>query len=265
MVLSCYQFAPKLHEVEANVEKMLNVTETCEETQILVFPELAVSGYFFQNKEEVIAANKRYISSEIYEKMCEISQKRNMIISYGFPEVSDGKTYNSAQIIFPDSSYNKVYRKTHLFYNEINCFEFGDSGFFNVYYPPFDLNLGTMICYDWRFPEAARTLALKGSDVIICPSNLVTPLWGRVMPGRAIENKVYVAVANRTGTELENGEELLFNGCSAIYNYIGDALAEAGFDSEEMIRAEIEVEKTRNKSFNKFNNIFTDRRTELYK
>ncbi len=264
MKISCFQFQPLLNSFESNVAKILEAARKCD-SQILVFPELAVSAYFFRNREEARQAAIEYINSNLYATLCEISSQKNMIIVYGFPEIDGDKQYNSAQIIFPDSTYNRIYRKTHLFYNEINCFDFGDSGFFNIYYPPFDLNLGTMICYDWRFPEATRTLALLGADLVVCPSNLVTKIWPKVMPGRAIENKVYVAVANRMGSDIVDNEELSFNGVSAIYSYNGDELAAAGADDEIMINAEIHPEKTRDKSFNKYNDIFKDRRTEYYK
>ncbi|MFW5702332.1 MAG: nitrilase-related carbon-nitrogen hydrolase, partial [Bacteroidota bacterium] len=136
---------------------------------------------------------------------------------------------------------------------------------FNIYYAPRDINIGTMICYDWRFPEAARTLALNGADLIICPSNLVTDVWHLVMPARALENKVYLAVANRIGRESSCGEELFFNGKSAIYGYNGQPMAIAGPEEEIVLSAEIDPAATRDKKFNEFNDLFSDRRPEMYK
>jgi predicted amidohydrolase len=157
-----------------------------------------------------------------------------------------------------------VYRKSHLFAREKHCFDPGDTGFFVVHVPERDLRIGMMICYDWRFPEAARTLALKGADLIVAPSNLVTHIWRAVMPARAVENKVYLAVANRCGPDVNNGEELSFNGQSAIYSYNGDVLASANATEPAVIIAEIEPERTRTKSFNEWNDIFADRRPDLY-
>ena len=84
------------------------------------------------------------------------------------------------------------------------------------------------------------------------------------MPARAIENKVYFAVINRIGRENRNNEELFFNGDSAIYNYNGEVLDSAQIENEKVIKAEIFPEKTRNKSFNELNDIFTDRRPDYY-
>jgi predicted amidohydrolase len=104
-----------------------------------------------------------------------------------------------------------------------------------------------MICYDWRFPEAARTLGFKGADLIVCPSNLVTKIWHLAMPARSIENKVYLAVSNRFGNEVRNNENLLFNGMSAIWDFNGSLLQAANKEGDEILKCSINPEYTRNK------------------
>jgi predicted amidohydrolase len=123
-----------------------------------------------------------------------------------------------------------------------------------------------MICYDWRFPESARVLGLKGADVIVCPSNLVTNVWHIAMPARALENKVYVAVPNRAGEEVRGAENesVKFTGRSVIYSYNGSALAQAGAEEDEILTVEIDPLATRDKSFNALNDIFRDRRPDIY-
>lgn len=263
MKIGCFQFKPELNDFEINYNKIINTSEKCD-LDLIIFPELSTSGYLFKDKKESFNAGQSYLSSNLFNSLTEISKSKNLIIVYGFPEISNNKVFNSAQIIFPDDKYNRIYRKTHLFYNEINYFDFGDTGFFNIYYPPFDINIGTMICYDWRFPEAARTLALLSSDIIVCPSNLVTPLWPKVIPARAIENKVYFAISNRIGKERVGNEELTFNGKSTIYDYEGNILITSDYNDEKLISANINPNLTRNKSFNQYNNIFNDRRENYY-
>ena len=107
-------------------------------------------------------------------------------------------------------------------------------------------------------------LTLLGADLIVCPSNLVTDAWQLVMPARAIENKVYLAVANRAGTENRSGEELLFKGSSAIYGYNGQELQKAGPQGDEILEAEIFPAKTRDKSFNAINDVLKDRQPRHY-
>ncbi len=262
MKISCIQFSPVFGDKLSNSEFIMNYIGSSL-SDIIVFPELCLTGYFFADKNESAHYSEDF-SGELMAAFAESAVKANKIIAVGFPENYAGSIYNSAALFFPDSNYNRVYRKTHLFYKERFCFEPGNTGFFVVDYIPWDIKIGTMICYDWRFPEAARTLALIGADLIICPSNLVTKVWHKVMPARALENKVYLAVANRCGTESRNGEILEFNGGSAIYHYNGEVMALAGAATQEEIWAEINQAETRKKSFNDFNDIFADRITDFY-
>jgi predicted amidohydrolase len=90
------------------------------------------------------------------------------------------------------------------------------------------------------------------------------------MPARALENKVYVAVANRCGTEkrtLNDGCEqiLTFNGGSVVYDFNGSPLVQAGREEDALLSAAIDPLLTRNKYFNDYNNLFEDRRPDLYK
>jgi predicted amidohydrolase len=262
MLLSLVQFNPIFGEVESNSSKMADYVKNTK-SDIIVFPELCTSGYDFKDESEVKMYGFDFKSCFI-NTFAEFAQDLNKIIIFGFPEISDNKTYNSAALLFPDKSFNCVYRKTHLFFRERFCFCETDLGFFVIDYKPLDLKIGPLICYDWRFPEAARTVALKGADLIVCPSNLVTNSWHISTPSRALENKVYFAVANRTGMENRNGNELIFNGESKIYSFNGSILADCDNVSEREIISEIEQLKTRNKSFNEINDIFKDRRPQFY-
>lgn len=262
MKIDVAQFCPKLFDKASNLEKINDIISKSD-ADIIVLPELATTGYFFTSREEV----DKYAETtkgETYTAWQKLAKEKDIIIVAGFAEKFEDKLFNSAAVIFPDEEYSTVYRKTHLFYRERFCFDKGDTGFNVIEYEEKDLRLGTMICYDWRFPEAARTLALKGADLIVSPSNLVTDVWHISTPSRALENKVYFAVANRIGTEARENEELYFNGMSAIYGYNGKQLAKAEETSEEIISAEFDPKETRNKSFNEFNDIFTDREPDLY-
>lgn len=262
MKISVVQYSPQRYAADYNRKYIIDKCNSID-CDLIVFPELAVSGYYYKSKEDLLPFTDK-LNSDFFNMLQDIATKKNKIISLGFAELVGESIFNSSICIFPKKEYNFVYRKSHLFYKERFLFEQGDSGYNVVYYPDFDINIGMMICYDWRFPEAARTLGLKGADLILCPSNLVTPIWDRVMPARAVENKVYFAVANRIGTETTDENDLPFTGKSVVYSFNGDELAKAAPDSEEMITCEIYPEQTRNKSFNEFNNIDNDRRPEMY-
>jgi len=262
MKLAVVQFSPQFGEKQKNIEKIYNYIQTID-SDILVFPELATSGYFFLSREEVRAVADSQ-NSQFTSNLQELSSKLDKIVICGFAESESEKLFNSAAIVLPKQSLTRIYRKTHLFYKEEFCFDEGNTGFFVIHDKDKDLKLGTMICYDWRFPESAHSLGLLGADVIACPSNLITNLWHKAMPVRALENKVFLACANRFGTEKRNNEELLFKGESAIYNYNGDLLAKASPDEESVLITEIYPQQTRDKSFNIYNDIFKDRRPDMY-
>lgn len=262
MKLSVIQFQPIFGEIKTNAEKIIDYSKTIK-SDILVFPELAFSGYDFRSREEAFTFSEEFGKGYLAD-LQEVSTRMNKIICVGFAEKYDDKLYNSAAIIFPESNYSTSYHKVHLFYRERFVFDETQKGYFVINYTPMDITIGPMICYDWRFPEASRTLALKGADIILCPSNLVTKVWHIATPARALENKVYLAIANRIGSENRNNSELEFNGGSVIHSYNGTDLAKAGLASEEVITAEINPIETRKKSFNEFNDIFTDRRPQFY-
>jgi predicted amidohydrolase len=265
--LSIIQFTPEWGNKKVNLERIGNLL-TGLETDIIVLPEFCTTGYSFLSKEEALneAEELSRESSALFKKL---SLQLNAVIVAGFAEKDGDLTYNSALIALPDGDL-KTYRKSHLFYKEKLCFEPGNSGFFVVDHPTKNCRIGVMVCNDWRYPEAARSLALLGADVIACPSNLVSTLWGVAMPARALENKVYLAVANRCGTEirqLADGSEqtLTFNGGSVIYDYNGSPLMQAGKTEDALITIEIEPALTRDKAFNAYNNLMDDRRPDLYK
>jgi 5-aminopentanamidase len=262
MKLSVIQFQPIFGNLQINAEKIFAYSKNIE-SNILVFPELAFSGYDFKSREEALSLSEEF-SKGYTSELQNIASDLNKIICVGFAERIGSKLFNSSALIFPNEEYSTTYHKVHLFYRERFVFDETQKGFFVINYPDFDINIGPMICYDWRFPEAARTLALEGADLILCPSNLVTKVWHIATPARALENKVYFAVANRTGTENRNGADLEFNGGSVIHSFNGTDLAKASYSGEEVITAEIFPAETRNKSFNEYNDIFTDRRPQFY-
>jgi predicted amidohydrolase len=263
MKLSIVQYTPTFGEKQENFRRIHAYSEQTD-ADVIVFPELCTTGYFFQNKEE----SRFYAESldgETVHFFRSMAHNHDAMVVAGFVEKDGDKVYNSALIVSPGEPL-RVYRKTHLFYKERHCFDEGDTGFFVVKHHQHDANIGTMICYDWRFPESARVLGLKGADVIVCPSNLVTNVWHIAMPARALENKVYVAVPNRAGEEVRGAENesVKFTGRSVIYSYNGSALAQAGAEEDEILTVEIDPLATRDKSFNALNDIFRDRRPDIY-
>ncbi|MDR3697312.1 nitrilase-related carbon-nitrogen hydrolase [Mucilaginibacter sp.] len=264
--LSIIQFTPVWGDKPRNLYQITTLLKDLK-ADIIVLPELCTTGYSFLNKEEALIEGEDETGEGVMLLRKLAIEMQAMIIA-GFAEKDDDKTYNSALVALPDNSF-KIYRKTHLFYKEKFCFEPGNSGFFVIDHPLVDCKVGIMVCNDWRYPEAARSLALHGADLIACPSNLVSNLWGVGMPARALENKVYLAVTNRCGTEkrlLEDGSEqaLTFNGGSVVYDFNGAPLVQAGKEEDAVLTVQIDPQLTRDKSFNAYNNLFADRRPGMY-
>lgn len=261
--LAVVQFTPRFGEKEKNLSRMRQLMEDTT-ADIIVFPELCTTGYFFQSREEVSGAAETVSgpSSAFFQDM---ARRKNAVVVAGFAERHQKHLYNACLVVVPEAKKPRVYRKTHLFYKEKDCFDPGDSGFFVVADKKRDVHIGPMVCYDWRFPESARVLTLLGADLIVCPANLVTEAWRRVMPARAIENQVYLAVANRAGMEKRKGEELRFKGNSAIYDFNGREIKKAGKNKDAVLLAKIYPSKTRDKSFNPINDVLADRQPRHYR
>ncbi len=261
--LAALQFTPEFGQKEKNLSRIKALTDGLE-ADIIVLPELCTTGYFFLSREEVaeVAEPAEGLTGNFFKEM---AHRLDAVIFAGFAERDNDNLYNSCLIAIPGNLQLQVYRKIHLFYKEQYCFDPGNTGFFVIEDSARDVRIGPMICYDWRFPEAARVLTLLGADLIVCPSNLVTDAWRLVIPTRAIENKVYLAVANRAGSEIRSGEELVFKGNSAIYGYNGQELQHAAAQGDEILEAEIFPAKTRDKSFNPINDVLRDRRPHHYK
>jgi len=261
MRIGVYQNSPQFGEVKKNLERAIEKINTIQ-ADLVVLPELFTTGYQFTSHEEVMELAEEIPSGPTCVELIEYAHLKKMFLVFGIAERQKDKLFNSAVLIGPDGFIGK-YRKSHLFYEENLFFNPGDTGF-KVY----DIGiarLGIMICFDWWFPEAARTLALKGADIICHPANLVLPSCQTAMVTRSLENAVYSVTANRVGFEARGGKkELVFTGESQVLDYKGDRLLALSKEKEEISVVQIDVKKARDKSITSFNDRFKDRRPELY-
>jgi predicted amidohydrolase len=121
-----------------------------------------------------------------------------------------------------------------------------------------------MICFDWFFPECARSLALRGADIIAHPANLVLPWCQRAMFARSVENHVFTVTANRIGTETRAGRSLTFTGGSQILSPNGEQLVAAPVTGEHAGVTQVDLTMARDKTTAGRNDLFGDRKPELY-
>ncbi len=270
MKIGYLQFKPELGKPKQNTDKVESFI--CEEKfDLLVIPELANSGYLFQEKDELKKVSENPENGKFCAMLKKISKTKNAHIVAGFCEeaAQDGEKiyYNSSILVFPDGEY-RIYRKTHLFCDEKKIFNPGNTGFwvYDIYNKKFGVvKIGMMICFDWIFPEPARTLALRGADIICHPSNLVMPYCQNAMFTRSLENHVYTITANRIGKDVNGENSLEFTGESVVLSPKGEYLARGSKDKEEIKFVNINPELSKNKFINGKNDLFADRREHFYK
>ncbi len=229
------------------------------EADLYVLPELFSTGYNFVNKKEVEKLSEP-ADGIAFRAMAALAAKLKAHIVYGFAEKT-GQCFNSAALVGPKGMVG-VYRKVHLFARETLFFAPGDLGF-----PVFDLpfgRLGMMVCFDWFYPESARTLALKGAQIIAHPSNLVMPYCPDAMITRCLENKVYAATANRIGTERRGGIELRYIGTSEIVSPSGEILVRMEANEPGIRIVEVDLKAALSKKINRYNDLMAGRRPTEY-
>ncbi|MFH1834978.1 MAG: nitrilase-related carbon-nitrogen hydrolase [Methanobacteriota archaeon] len=249
------QFNPRHHSPRQNCEKILRMLEG-ESADLIVLPELFSTGYAFSSKKELYGLSEEVPDGPTTSDLISLSKKIDACIVAGIAEKSGSKVYNSAVVV--DKDYVGVYRKVHLFGREKEFFEPGDE--FKV----FDvrgIKLGVMVCFDWFFPESARTLALLGADLIAHPANLIMPYCPDAMVTRCLENGVWAVTADRIGQE----GEYSFIGQSQVTSPTGEVLYRASADKEDVKVFHIDVSLARFKDLNDYNNIFNDRKPACYK
>lgn len=266
--LAAAQIGADLGHVGANVSRVIEAIHHAKEAgaQLVVFPETILSGYIFDDPEQVRAAARPLDGPEIGKIVRECQSCRVHVV-LGVLENAGGKVYNSAVLIGPAGIVG-IYRKMHLPYLGLDRFVSpGDGAAIPVFETPLG-RIGLAICYDVRFPEFARCLALRGADLIAMPSvwlDRVSIVSDHMVRVRAAENHVYVAAVSRGDDEA--GLDL--RGHSQIVDPTGEILAIAD-RGDALLLAEIDPERSRRKTIivdsGKYEiSLFADRRPAFYR
>jgi predicted amidohydrolase len=215
------QFMPVRKDVEQNILTLRKLLSGVQ-ADLLVLPELANSGYLYAASGDLAPFSEDpHAPGPFLSVLQEIALETGGMLVTGFAEKSEQGLYNSAAAV-DRTGVIEIYRKTHLFADEQDLFLPGDSGFRVFTYR--GVRIGMMVCFDWFFPEAARTLALKGAQIIAHPANLVLPYCQQAMATRSLENAVYSITTNRYGTEQLGTQSLCFTGGSQVLDPKGRLL-----------------------------------------
>lgn len=258
MRVALVQTNPVFGKPDENIEKALESMASLA-ADLYILPELCTTGYSFTEKAEAAALAEK-ADGPAFEQYSKFARQNNAYIVYGFAEKAD-VLYNASMLAGPDGCI-RLYRKVHLFDREKLFFAPGNLGF-----PVYETALGTigmMICFDWLFPESARSLALQGAQLIAHPANLVLPYCPDAMVTRCLENHVFAATAGRVGDEKRGGVSLHFIGSSGIVDPNGKVLLRLSPAEERIAAADIELSQARNKRINERNDVLADRRPEQY-
>jgi predicted amidohydrolase len=255
-----YQFRPLFGQVKKNLTK---VAKTLSQTSadLIVLPELAFTGYYFKDRHETESLAEDPQDSATVDRLIAICKERDFYLVTGFAEKREGKVFNSALLLGPDGIVH-VYRKLHLFNQEKHWFDPGDT--------PLQVQevrgakIGIMVCFDWIFPEVARTLAIQGAEILCHPSNLVLSYCQQTMLSRCLENGVFAITANRFGADKRPHGELRFTGKSQIVATKGELIYRASSQRETLFITEIDPRVAQDKNITPLNQIISDRRPEYY-
>lgn len=203
-------------------------------------------------------------------EMAKTAREEGIVVVGGiFEEERKGLYYNTVVILGPDGELIGKYRKSHIhempgLWEEKFYFHAGNTGF-QVFPTPFGVKIGVAICYDRDFPEAFSVLGLKGADLVFVPTltcDFARPRWETTLRAHALFNRYYVGGASPVGTELAGDKVLKLQGASVFIDPIGQIMAQAGTEEEEIVYADIDMEGLARSRMEWFH--LRDRRPDLY-
>ncbi|HEY2713284.1 MAG TPA: nitrilase-related carbon-nitrogen hydrolase [Chthoniobacterales bacterium] len=260
MKIAVAQISCSPGNIAANVEKMRRFAERAARTgtSLIVFPEMSDTGYVM----DVIRKTARPWNEGAVPELQEMARRFSLGVVAGVSEKEGDCIYNSQVAINACGEIAARYRKVHLFApsGEDKCCTAGDS-LTSIIIGPWQF--GLTICYDLRFPELYRTLALEH----LVTAFLNSSAWPfprlehlRILAtARAIENQSYFLLANRVG----NDKGVTFCGSSVVIDPYGVVLSAASADREELIFAELSTEVL--DAVRKKLPVFAHRRPALYR
>jgi len=249
------QFNVKQGDVDANLAYVRTALRrvAAQGANLAVLPEMWSSGFAYKNLNELAGR-----TAGIVEELLELSRELKLVVVGSMPEPHGEKVFNTV-FVADNGTLAGVYRKLHLFslLGEERAFDSGDSWLLA------DTSVGkvgVIICYDLRFPELSRRLALEGAAVLCVPAQWPRPRqehWRTLLRARAIENQFFVVACNACGWI----GKLDFFGMSMIIDPKGEVLAESG-ETECEISSPLDLQLMAD--WRAQIPCFNDRRPELY-
>jgi len=253
--VAAVQFNIVFGEIDRNLAKVEAALERVakQEVKLAVLPEMWSAGYDYKRLARHAAETPR-----VLETLCQRAAELNLVVVGSLPEQEDGKIYNTAYVIDQGKLVGS-YRKLHMF-STMGEDRFLSPGDKTLVVSTSVGRLGIAICYDVRFPELFRKMALEGAEIICMPAEWPKPRqehWRTLLRARAMENQHFIVATNCCGIQ----SKLDFFGMSLLLSARGEVLAEGGeteteliatFDYQEMVEYRAQI------------NCYEDRRPEIY-
>ncbi len=268
VLLACAQYAVRDGDPETNLRLSLAWISAAARAgaDLVVLPELSNSGCDLSSREMALRLAEGVPEGPTVRAWAEASRDLGILVVGGLLEAEGDAIYNSAVVVGPDGLLG-CYRKTHFWDREKLMYESGRE------LPVFETPLGTLgllVCYDAWFPEAIRTLAMRGAEILCIPANApddwvpegqrrggLTMLGAHAIAG-GNANRIYVACANRVGGG--------YQGRSCVVAPSGGVLAFGEAHEEGLVLAEVDRERARReKHLTPYSHAFGDRNEEVYK
>jgi len=255
ITVSALQFNVKLGIIDQNLQQAIDGLRSVSGhgARLAVLPEMWSAGYDYRRLADHADQTPR-----ILDTLCHLSDELNMVIVGSLPEKVGDKIYNTATVI-DGGKIKGSYRKLHMF-STMGEDRFLSPGDKTLVVPTTIGRIGVAICYDLRFPELFRKMALEGAEIICVPAEWPYPRqehWRTLLRARAIENQLFVVAANCCGLQ----GKLEFCGMSLIISARGEILAEKEECNAEIVAT---IEQEEMVAYRKQIQCYTDRRPEIY-
>lgn len=265
----------KTYETNLNKAERVVRDAAARGANIILLQELFSGPYFCKVQDfAYFSLAQKAAESDLIKRFTALARELNVVLPISFFERANQAYFNSVAMIDADGTVMGIYRKTHIpqgpGYEEKYYFSPGDTGF-KVWDTRF-AKVGVGICWDQWFPEAARSMALMGADILLYPTAIGSepkmpgydsqPHWQRTMQGHSAANVIPVCASNRIGTEKDQDIEMTFYGTSFITGNTGEILAQCDRKTEDLRIISFNFKEIENMRAGW--GLFRDRRPSMY-
>ena len=262
--VALFQGVAKPGDVDYNLSKVKEQMMKAAEkgAELVIFPELFTFSYILSHADMRKGAEEK--DGHCFQELSAAAKQNNIAVLYGYIETDplsgSQAVYNSIQLIDRDGRSLVNYRKLHLWIDESNIEEVFTAG--SEYAEVVEccgMKIGLLICYDVEFPESVRTLALRGAQLVAVPTAINLKYDGanivsKLIPTRAMENRVHVAYVNHVGGPRK------FAGLSSLCNPAGDVVVSAGSEEDVLLIGHVKLG-----AYDNLHSYLAARRPELYR